>query len=302
MTVLINLVGEQPLPNLLPVKLEQPDTVVLIHSTLTEKVAPRLEKLILGNVHLYQVDAYNIGEVAARLDALITEKQWPAEEVVINLTGGTKPMSLGAFQTAIKYGLRAIYLKTEPPATLYSYDFSQGIEATSQLLLENLPPVLDLHTFIRAFRDADPYIAGSYCKTEPGYSFEKAVHQVLQDVADEVMIGVKLDDVVDIDFLVRTGNTVAVIECKTGKNGLKTAIDQLNTAGGHDYLGTYTKKVLVSNIDWATSSNLKRVASERRIEVIELSDYSPRNAHLSPTSADLLTKSLEKLLGKKRSV
>ena len=302
MTILINLVGEQPLPNLLPAKLEQSDTVVLVHSKLTEKVAKRLEKLISGNVELCLIDAYDIGKVESRLRHLIAEKNWPVEEIVINLTGGTKPMSLGAFQIALKSRTRAIYLKTEKPATLYSYNFSQGFDSPQEILLEDLPPVLiDLRTFIRAFRDTAPNVVGDFCKTEPGRSFEKAVHKAMQEVVDEVLIGVKLDDVVDIDLAVRIGNEVALLECKTGENGLKKAIDQLNTAGGRDYLGIYTQKVLVSNIDWAENTNLKQLASDRHIEVIELTDYSARDEQLSSASVDLLKTKLEKMLGKKRS-
>lgn len=301
MTVLVNLVGEQPLPNLLPIKLEQPDTVVLVHSTRTEKVAQRLKRLISGDVSLFSIDAYNIGEGAMRLRTLITDKRWPVEDVVINLTGGTKPMSLGAFKVALDLGTRAIYFKTEREATLYFYDFSHGFEPVQSILLETLPPVLDLRTFMRAFRDADPHVAGECCKTEPGRSFEKAVYEVLQGVVDEVLIGVKLDNVVDIDFLVRTGNEVALIECKTGSNGLKTAVDQINTAAGHDYLGTYTGKILVSNVDWQKNSNLKALASQRRIDVVELPDYIARTAHLSSDSTKVLVQALEKKLGKKRS-
>jgi hypothetical protein len=300
MTILINLVGEQPLPNLMPVALEDPRVVVLIHSDFTEQVAGKLGNLMGAEVISHCVDAYDIAETETYLRGLVADRCWPAGELLFNLTGGTKPMSLGAFRVAIEMGSRALYVKTEGRGAIYFYDFQGGSDPIKVTPLDTLPPVLTLSSFLHAFRGNQYQVKGDYAKTEPGRSFEQAVHKALVGSIDEVMVGLKLDDVVDIDLVLRTGNEVALVECKIGQNGLKDAIDQLNTAGGRDYLGTYTRKVIVSNVSWKTKTNLSALAQARRINIIEIVDYQAQDPALSEAGVDHLRKGVERLLGKKR--
>ena len=74
MTVLISLIGEQPIPNLLPIKLENPDIVVLIHSDFTASVAANLKGLISVPVISKALDAYDI--------AATEEKGLPGQKAV----------------------------------------------------------------------------------------------------------------------------------------------------------------------------------------------------------------------------
>jgi len=103
-----------------------------------------------------------------------------------------------------------------------------------------------------------------------------------------------------IPNLMPIANEVALVECKIGPHGLKAAIDHLNTAGGRDYLGTYTRKVIVSTVSWKANTNLSALAQARRINVIELLDYRPMDLTLSDVTSDHLRKEVERLLGKKQ--
>ena len=197
-------------------------------------------------------------------------------------------MSFGAFRIALEVGSRAMYLRTEKRAAVYFYDFRLGSMPVRTVPLDMLQPILTFSTFVRAFRGEQFHVRGDYAKTEPGRSFEQSVHKALADSADEVIVGLKLDDVVDIDLVIRVGNEIALIECKIGQNDLKKAIDQLNTAGGRDYLGTYTRKLIVSNVSWEDKTNLTALAQARHINVIELLDYAALDEALSDTSACLL--------------
>ena len=97
--VLISLVGEQPIPNLLPVKLTLPSTVVLLHSELTERTAANLEVLVKpAEPIMKKVDAYSIEETEHALRELIGLHEWLPRQLIFNLTGGTKLMSFGAFR------------------------------------------------------------------------------------------------------------------------------------------------------------------------------------------------------------
>jgi hypothetical protein len=44
--ILISLIGEQPIPNLLPLRHQPPEVAVLVYSDFTEKAAHRLAKLL----------------------------------------------------------------------------------------------------------------------------------------------------------------------------------------------------------------------------------------------------------------
>jgi hypothetical protein len=84
-----------------------------------------------------------------------------------------------------------------------------------------------------------------------------------------------------------------------GHNKLKMAIDQLNTAAGQRFLGTYTQKFLVSDQRWDSSlSNLKELAEARRICLIEIPDYDLQTGTIPQTSADRLRRIICKELGR----
>ncbi len=85
---------------------------------------------------------------------------------------------------------------------------------------------------------------------------------------------------------------------KVGKNKLKQGLDQINTAGGQQYLGTYTQKFLISDQQWDRSrSNLTELAEARRISVVELPSYG-RTGCISEADADVLRSSVCRALGK----
>lgn len=78
-----------------------------------------------------------------------------------------------------------------------------------------------------------------------------------------------MGDQIEIDLVARCGNRLGIIEAKTGIK--KAGIDQLDTAGGHNYLGEHIAKTLV------TSGRLSRayhtLAAAQNIRIIELPGY-----------------------------
>lgn len=108
--VQICLISGQPTPNLIPVLSPEtrPKEVVLLVSEGMKKQAGNLEDVF----RRYQVrsrreaiaDPYDINAVHTQLESLVEgiRKENPARSVVVNLTGGTKPMAIGA-QTACFY-------------------------------------------------------------------------------------------------------------------------------------------------------------------------------------------------------
>lgn len=295
--VTISLIGEQPIPNLLPIRYQPPDMVVLVHTDLTRAAAKRIERLLPGCCEPVPclVSAYDIQQIVRTLEGLIAERGWGAADLLFNLTGGTKAMALAAYLVAAHYAAPFLYLQSEGKQTrLYRYEFDVGgiPHVSADQLLPGLITIADyLHAYV------DDYQLTGFANEEAGGLFERAVYEALQPVVDEIIVGVKLLGALDVDMVVRCGNQVGIIEVKTGR-GVKKGIDQLNTAGGQRYLGTYTAKMLVSDQRWDEShSNLMELAEARQVEVIDLPSFGASH-RLSPEDTERLQRAVCKQLGR----
>ncbi len=295
MTTIISLIGEQNLPNLLPILHLKPERVILVYTDLTEKTAVRLTKLIQDQVEVtqVQVDAYNIEETKEKLATAVSTSA--PSELIVNFTGGTKMMSLAAYQTAADLQAPLLYLQSQGnKSLLYRYEPENG-RYTSPTA-QTLPSLITIDQYLQAHLDGYQ-ITGINNSSHRGYQFERAVQAALQTAVDETIAGVKRRNTIDIDFVVRCGNIIGIIETKTGLKKPKAGIDQLNTAGGRAYLGTYTKKFFVCDQVWGSNlDDLKQIAADRKIEIIELPSFGHRDA-LSQADIDKLQAAVRKELG-----
>ena len=124
--IMLSLIGEQPIPNLLPLRHQPPEVAVLVYSDFTEKAARRLGKLLPQGcqVEYCPVSAYDIAAAKQELLGLVAAKGWAPASLLFNLTGGTKPMSLAAYLAAAELRAPFLYLQSEGKQTrLYRYEF-----------------------------------------------------------------------------------------------------------------------------------------------------------------------------------
>lgn len=268
---LISLVGEQPLPILLPDLYLKPDEHLLVHTHKTEAQGRRLQNL-LPNSRLLRLPAYDLDAARA-----ILRENARRDEQHFNLTGGTKLMALAAFSLAAENQQPVLYLKSEAcQNVLYRYQFEhQTFRAQPP---ETLPSLLNLDQYLHAhlpgYRE-EGFHTDEDGQISIGGQFEKALYQALESELDEVKAGVRPEGVADqleIDLIVRLGNQVGIIEAKTGPHPRpKTGVDQLTTAGSRKYLGTYTHRFLV--LGSPLHRKVKTLATENDIHVIELPGY-----------------------------
>ncbi|MEA2008730.1 MAG: hypothetical protein U9O54_06380, partial [Chloroflexota bacterium] len=133
----------------------------------------------------------------------------------------------------------------------------------------------------------------------PRDSFESLVHIALKNISNdsfEVMDSqylTGLGEDVEVDLLVRLGNTIGVAEIKQ-KAG-KKAIDQLNGVATRVALGIYTKKILISATP--LHYNHQVLAKAHRIHPIILE--SGKSEQLSPKDKNLLISEVRKTLSPK---
>jgi hypothetical protein len=290
--ILISLVGEQPAPNVLPLKHYQPECVVLVHTDRTRRHAERIARVLgAGKVitPFCQTGAFRVSEIKAALARYLQEHGLEQADLLFNLTGGTKTMEYAALELARQLKARAFYYQAEDNADLiHPYQFNPA----GELVCGEPVPIqstLSLADFLHLY-------IGEFTVGEFRNDFERSVAQVLKSLGSdyEVLTNLYLPQVgpnVEVDWVLRYRNTIAVGEVKV--HASKTAgIDQLNGVTDQRTLGTYTRKFLISAQELHPNDLL--LADAYRIKTIHLP--SGNQPPLSPQDASKLIQTIRLLL------
>ncbi len=299
---LVCLIGEQPIPNLLPILYLRPQQVLLVHTSNegSHKAAKRLQNFCAAKQiradTLDVGDAYSLERIYIKISQKVAEPS--QDEWCFNLTGGTKLMSLAAVEVAADLQKPCVYYQTEAErdqrvGKIHWY----RMDAQRRLVEEAgggevLPSLLTLDDYLRA------HVDGYQKSDQGGDPLENAVCQVLSPPnVDEALRNIKpqgVKDQIEIDLLIRIGNQVGVIEVKTGGEGSgKKAIDQLTTAAAREYLGTYAVRFLVTQ--QAREDRYKALAQALRVEVVELREYDGSGRLTENDKRNLLEKVYQRM-------
>ena len=270
MTTLLSLIGEQPIPVLLVDRALRPDHHVLLHTTTTERQARNLEAL-LSHAERTPIAPYDLSRALDTLQDLLTGEA----DAVLNLTAGTKPMAWAGYEAARQAGRPFVYLRSEGgQSVLYRYRFTaQGpIPAGAP---QDLPALLTLDDYLRA-HGLCPVTEGRASNAQ-----EAALAAFFRVHVDEMRQGLQFPGF-EIDFLLRRGNRVAVVEAKESwsrKVPRRKGLDQLNTIAGREYLGTYTGKIWV--VSRPLGPQLRDLAAAYRVQVVVVQRQGNRLAKAS---------------------
>ncbi len=123
MKTLLCLLSDQHVPNLLAVHHFQPDRLVLVESAGMQR--KRASVNLLAALKLGKLDYHDRCRVQTLADENDLEairrclcdvlEQEHADEWIVNLTGGTKPMSIGAYDIFLQQPARLIYAAVNQP-------------------------------------------------------------------------------------------------------------------------------------------------------------------------------------------
>lgn len=270
--VMVCLVGEQPVPNLLPIKHLKPGIVVLVHSDRTRSVSENLQRFLRedkewsGKVTvepLFLAEAFRIDSVHANLREFFTGDKWANREVLFNITGGTKPMCIAALLVAQELGCPVVYLESQRANTLYYYRFVNGILAFDKE--ETIDTALRIDEHLKIHGHWQYEVKG------PQDGFEREIEVVLREKGLDVLCSVNLGSL-EMDAVVRMGSSVGVIQAKTGKAARRIdGIYNLNTAAQNEFFGSHTKKILV--LSQPSGTNICQLAKQQRIKIIVLPSF-----------------------------
>ncbi len=291
---MICLVGDQPVPNLLPFLHYRPARMLLVH---TERVAPAanlaavVKKLGGCEVEFCSVPPYRIAEATEAIEGKIgelVENGWRTDELMFNLTGGTKAMVLAGYQVANRHlGCPLIYVESERNFS-YCYEYQieggrltpqgEAIELTSLLNIDLYLSVMGVTYKPHGFNDSQ--------KRQDGTIFQNEVAVVLEQAKADGLLGDVLPSQdlmpghIDADVIVLLGNKLGVIEVKHKKLVGKDAnnithgsagINQLMTLAEPRYLGTYAVRIYVGNCPLGPTT--AEVARARGVYHIQLSSW-----------------------------
>lgn len=290
---MVILVGEQPIPNLISIRYYRPRYVTWVYTERTEPVVRQLSRLVDALQRNCMTDPYDITRIEADLKAAI-EGRACGSVPWFNLTGGTKPMGYGAYKIAWQLRAPILYLESERAYVHYEYIFRDGdVLGLERRRVEH--SVLDIDTYLRAF--VGEYENGP-TRHQADAAFVDAVARVLRGHVDELVTHVRLGPALEVDLICRWQNTVGIAELKSGKKARqKEGIDQLATASGREYLGTYTRRLLIT--DRPLGSNLDGLARARGITVVPLPSWAASaGAGLSAADAERLRRDVVAVLGR----
>jgi len=266
--LLLSLVGEQPIPNLLPLwQFTTYDEVQFVASPTTRQIARQLKAVLqqdpalshLKALKTIEVGAYEIGNARAQIANALVRHQAQGKTVHLNLTGGTKLMSLAALQAAYGSGATLMYVSTEEKQMIWLA--SDGSEQRREPICVKI----SVEQYLVAHGlQVEPFSASATNRPpKEGDELENYVFTQLKqsnlfdDVRRNLIIRKTKDRLLvqnELDVMVTRNGRLAVISCRTsnvesqnGRESYRRAIYELSAISRREAAGIYCGKVLVSN-------------------------------------------------------
>ncbi len=262
--ILLSLLGEQPIPNLMPlwqtghpyqaVRFVVSDTTLPIAENLMEIIPqdPILKNItILPPIH---ITPYHLAQARLRLTDALVKYQLNGEPAAVNITGGTKIMSLAAMQAAQTTATPMIYVNTQgEEIILYNPDGSEkeriplkvNISVQQYLSAHGIELSDHPNFYPKAQRPFAPPKAGDLL--EERVKLRLTQSGIFDDVRHSIYIRRKDRPQVhnELDIAVTLNGKLAVCSCKSGKNVHNDAIYELASLSSRESIGLYCGKVLV---------------------------------------------------------
>jgi hypothetical protein len=300
MTYLISLMGEQPYPNLMVCRHVRPEAVLLVSTARTVGQHERLKRQLQTDgikvIDLYGADAYAAGRLSNCLQEETRERRWATDELVADITGGTKLMALGAFDAIQALGARCIYFETTASGSqVHWLTFASGGRIVDPASPQPVQAEITIDDYLRLYLD------NGYQTREFANPMERAVAAAFMDDEqgriDEAKFNIRPTDypAAEVDFIVRSGQRIGIGEVKRTA-GMAGAV-HVTSIGEQRHLGTYVEKFLISA--QPIDKNNLDVCKAYRVKVIELKDYDFQagQSALSDESRRLLLGQVTKALG-----
>jgi len=281
----LTLVGEQPMPILMPLwQLPDITDLQLVATLETEDVAKRLEGIVksddaLKGIRVHDrliVSAYNLADTQNKVSQAIYNNQ--NQRLLVNLTSGTKIMSLGCLQAAQTLDAQLVYVSTQTREMLFFHPVSKK-EWT-----EKIDIAIDCFQYFNAHgfdANLNPNFKSPFAPIMPpkeGDELENTIYQLCQesdlfdDVQKNLYVRKRLPDqagaINELDIVVTHNGSLAICSCKSGKLS-NDPLYELSSLASRELAGIYCKKFLItSHGERAVSRGIKKRAFDLGIQLI----------------------------------
>lgn len=295
MTILLSLIGEQAIPNLIPFwQTRRYRSATFVVSERTQPVAWQLSRAIQMDPDLQElqvlppvtVQPYDFQAAREVLTRWITRQQHAGENVVMNITGGTKVMTMAVVQAVHDTGVLMLYVCTEENQII-TYR-SDGTEINREPIRVNITAAQYLAAHGLEISDNPQFDPAAGPESHPpkeGDDLEEEVFQKLCDAHcfDEVRKNVFIRKPVpggwvknELDIMVVRNGRMAVGSCKSSKKtvssfDLNRYLYELFSLSSRESAGIYCGKALILASDVAVHTSLDR-ARTMKVRVIRGED------------------------------
>ncbi len=292
-TILISLVGHQPLPTLLALRHLKPDKVVLLASnderiaTIRDNLAELAREITVPLTDANQtvckievlpstaVDPWNMLSVGKRLDHVLRRDR--DARLICDVTGGTKAMSIGLTQVARKRNAEFVYIDSDTPETrIWRYQFVNGDLICQKSSPELIPALVNIQDLFHMYLGHTTLQHKSNTNNDKGLWFERDVKAGFQPLVDCLEESVIVSGKEEADLVLRIKNRFAIVECKALKNFSMKGIQQLNNMASERYLGTYMGKILVVHLEnrATLTDDVREIARQHKIAILQLENWN----------------------------
>lgn len=274
---LVELLGPQPILNLLPMRYLQPDEILFAGTKETQDISRHLQSLMQDQATIQQTELrlpHDPFEVQKTIAKKLRKLGWEAGDVVFDLSDGTKAESFGVVRLARDISSPVVDVELIGGR----YRLRRFVPKDGYMVFDSdtvLPELITIGDYLRAYLPG--YEVGGAARDESGRvdiggRFEETIYRTLEPHVDEILAGVRpagVSDQIEIDLVVRRGNRVGIVEAKTGVK--KAGIDQLSTAGNPKYIGSHILKFLVTGRYLPRAHKMLAIAEG--VRVVELPGY-----------------------------
>jgi len=267
--LLLSLLGEQPIPNLLPLW-QAPQDYTQVRFAATRATLPLAETLGAAIAedpslcHLevlppLMLEPYHLAQARAQLSHALSEAALQGQAVRLNLTGGTKIMSLAALQAAYGTGAPLLYVSTETQEIIYYASDGREIERRSIRVKISVEQYLKAHGLeVSVNQSFTPGAPPPARPPKEGDQLEEEVFRLALNSGffDDVRRGLfirrrgRADYVVnELDIAATRNGRLVVCSCSTvhGVGALREKLYELSAISRREAAGIYCGKVFVSS-------------------------------------------------------
>lgn len=279
------LVGEQPMPILMPLwQLPGITDLQFIATKTTKAIANRLEGIVksdnaLKGIRFHEhllVDAYQMTDTLQKVSQAIYANQY--QRVLINITSGTKIMSLACLQAAQAYDCQLLYLSTQTRDLLFFHPASKKEWTEKAEISIDCRQYFNAHGFDASLNPNFKSAIAPVMPPKEGDELENHLFELCKksELFDDVQKNLYVRNrtpnqpgvINELDIVVTHNGTLAICSCKSGKL-VNDPLYELSSLASRELAGIYCKKFLVtSHPENAVPQGIKDRAAGFGVQII----------------------------------